>query len=84
MGDLAFGKSYGNILGARFNPALQGVRNFMGVFGTLAPVPWFTRLGSGIAMRANGWKEFMDFTKDSLNDRIRVTIELRLLKMDRY
>jgi hypothetical protein len=77
MGDLAFGKSYGNILGARFNPALQGVRDFMGVFGTLAPLVWFTRLGSGIAMRANGWKEFMDFAKNSLNDRIRVSFNLK-------
>ncbi|KUJ12976.1 cytochrome P450 [Mollisia scopiformis] len=72
MSDLAFGKSFGNLLNNTFQPSVQGVRDFMGVFGTLSPVPWFIRLGSGILRQLNGWKSFIDFTKRSLDERVMV------------
>lgn len=72
MGDLAFGKPFNNILVGKMHPSVQGVRDFMGVFGTLSPIPWFIRLGSGLLMRLNGWKSFIEFTKQRMSERIMV------------
>ncbi|CZR59340.1 related to pisatin demethylase cytochrome P450 [Phialocephala subalpina] len=70
MSVLAFGKSFNNLQKQSFHPSVQGVRDFMGVFGTLTPIPWFVRLGSVILRRLNGWKSFIDFTKHHMNERI--------------
>ena len=40
MIDLSFGKSFGQLLENKFHHSVLGVRNFMGVFGALTPVPW--------------------------------------------
>jgi len=72
MSDLAFGKPFNNLLGEKLHKSVQGVRNFMGVFGTLSPIPWFVRLGSGLLMRLNGWKGFMEFTKTKMGERIQL------------
>ncbi|KAF8849089.1 cytochrome P450 [Acephala macrosclerotiorum] len=70
MSDLAFKKSFNNLQKKSFHPSVQGVRDFMSVFGTTSPIPWFVRLGSVILRRLNGWKSFIDFTKQSVNERI--------------
>lgn len=75
MGDLAFGKPFNNLLGEKLHSSVKGVRDFMGVFGTLSPIPWFIRLGSGVLMRLNGWKNFMEFTKQRMTERILVRRE---------
>jgi len=73
MSDLAFGKSFNNLLSEKFHSSVKDVRDFMAVFGTLTPITWFIRLGSGVLMRLNGWKRFMEFTKKSLDERIMVS-----------
>ncbi|KAL5322205.1 hypothetical protein ACEPPN_010175 [Leptodophora sp. 'Broadleaf-Isolate-01'] len=70
MSDLSFGKSFGNLLGGKFHDSVVGVRDFMSVFGTLSPVPWFVRLGNNPLMQLNGWKDLIEFTKRSLKERM--------------
>lgn len=74
MSDLAFGKAFGNLQSQSFHHSVQGVRDFMSVFGTLTPVPWFVRLGSGILRQFNGWKRFFKLTADQMNARIMVSL----------
>lgn len=40
MSDLSFGKSFGQLIEDKFHPSVLGVREFMGVFGTMSPIPW--------------------------------------------
>lgn len=76
MGDLAFGKSFYNLVDQKSNKMIKSVRDFMAVLGALSPIPWFARLGSGPLMRLNGWKSFMEFTRKSMNDRILVRVQM--------
>ncbi|KAK0118485.1 hypothetical protein ONS96_011582 [Cadophora gregata f. sp. sojae] len=70
MSDLSFGKSFGQLVEDKFHHSVLGVREFMGVFGTMSPIPWFGRLGNKPMMQLNGWKSLMNFTKDSLRTRM--------------
>ncbi|KAG4415830.1 hypothetical protein IFR04_011010 [Cadophora malorum] len=70
MSDLSFGKSFGQLLENKFHHSVLGVRNFMGVFGALTPVPWFGRLGNKPMMQLNGWKSLINYTKASLRERM--------------
>lgn len=76
MGDLAFGKSFNNLVDQESNEMVKSVRDFMGVLGALSPIPWFARLGSGLLRSLNGWKRFMEFTKQSMNKRILVGVRI--------
>jgi hypothetical protein len=80
MGDLAFGKSFNNLIDLKSNEMIKSVRDFMCVLGALSPIPWFGRLGSGLLRSLSGWKSFMEFTRQSMNKRILVNRSVRFKK----
>jgi hypothetical protein len=74
MSELAFGKSFNNILRESFDSSVHNARAFMAFFGVVTPVPWVVRLGNDLLNRLNGWKNFIDFCQQMMSERIMVRV----------
>ena len=74
MGDLAFGKSFGQLEEGKSHFAIDLLRNGMAIIGPATPLPWLFHIASGIPglPATRGWQRLNTWASEQLQHRIKV------------
>ncbi|PYH85341.1 cytochrome P450 [Aspergillus uvarum CBS 121591] len=66
MGDVGFGKDFGNLTTGVEHPAIKGIHDHMAVLGVLGHVPWFLNLASRFPGATAAYSGFFKWCGDEI------------------
>lgn len=75
MGEFAFARSFGMLENEHWHPAVQLLKDAMGLLGSFTPVPWLAQTGFQLVPWLSiirNWQTMLQFCRDSMNERIQV------------
>ena len=76
MGDLGFAKSFNMIRSGKDHAYIDGLRRFMTLFGSVSNAPWACRIALTLPWIADGWKTFLKFCADTMEERQKVRLPI--------
>ncbi|RAK81785.1 cytochrome P450 [Aspergillus fijiensis CBS 313.89] len=66
MGDVGFGKNFGNLTTGVEHPAIRGIHDHMAILGVLGHVPWFLNLVSHVPGATAAYSGFFKWCGDEI------------------
>jgi hypothetical protein len=72
MGDVGFGKDFGNLSSGREHPAIKAVHDHMLLIGVVSHVPWLLNLLGRIPGAAAGYRSFFRWCADQIEAKRKV------------
>ncbi|OJK03510.1 hypothetical protein ASPACDRAFT_49664 [Aspergillus aculeatus ATCC 16872] len=72
MGDVGFGKNFGNLITGVEHPAIKGIHDHMAILGVLGHVPWFLNLVSRVPGATTAYSDFFKWCGDEIERKQKV------------
>ncbi|KAF2730514.1 cytochrome P450 [Polyplosphaeria fusca] len=71
MGEVGFGKDFGNLASGAAHPGIQAIHKHMNMMGILSMMPWLLNILGSIPGAAKGFASFFDFCGTQMEEKAR-------------